>query len=257
MSVSNLNISKTNKSESVCFGEAFYKPGGACGWRAQYDFQLVMIHRGQMEVFLDEAAPFVVKSGQCVLLTPRPRELLIFDRKVMTYHTWLAMPEPFLDGMSISATVKPTPRTVDAIVRLGMSETNDSVLDSLAITALHSYLAPVECHKRPVVQQAIAFINDRISEQLSVEQIAEATFTSPQHLTRLFKADLGTTPANYVWQQRTQRGIELLRSTGLSVQEISVQLGYSSPFHFSRLVKQQTGKSPRALRNEHWESQFL
>ncbi|MCS7062178.1 MAG: helix-turn-helix transcriptional regulator, partial [Anaerolineae bacterium] len=77
-------------------------------------------------------------------------------------------------------------------------------------------------------------------------------YISAPHLIRLFRRHTGTTPARYWWQLRLERGVELLRETGLSITEIAQRTGFRSSFHFSRLVKQRYRLSPRALRKQAW-----
>ena len=75
---------------------------------------------------------------------------------------------------------------------------------------------------------------------------------TPQHLTRLFRRHIQTTPMRYLWQRRTRHGVELLGGTGLSITEIADRIGFQSPFHFSRLVLRYYHDSPRRLRERLW-----
>ncbi|MGO4268270.1 helix-turn-helix domain-containing protein [Paenibacillus sp. TAF58] len=45
------------------------------------------------------------------------------------------------------------------------------------------------------------------------------------------------------------RAIDLLAHTGLSITEISQRSWFQASYHFARLVKQQTGKTPSEIRN--------
>ena len=61
-------------------------------------------------------------------------------------------------------------------------------------------------------------------------------------------AELGITPMAYLWRERVEHGIDLLRSTGLSVGEVASRAGFSSVYHFSRRVKALSGLSPSQMR---------
>jgi transcriptional regulator GlxA family with amidase domain len=78
---------------------------------------------------------------------------------------------------------------------------------------------------------------------------------TPQHLTRLFRRHMQTAPMRYLWHLRTRHGVELLGGTGLSIGEIATQVGFQSPFHFSRLVRNHYRDSPRRLRERLWSGQ--
>ena len=74
----------------------------------------------------------------------------------------------------------------------------------------------------------------------------------PPHLIRLFRSHLNATPMRLLWHKRVERGAELLRDTELSVSQIAYQLGFSTPFHFSRLVKEHFGCSSTMWRKQQW-----
>jgi AraC-like DNA-binding protein len=123
--------------------------------------------------------------------------------------------------------------------------------------------APVTQAQLPTVRQglpnkavakACALMASRLSERLTLVALAEAVHLTPQHLTRLFRQHLGTTPVRYLWQLRTERGAALLRETGLAVGLIAEQTGFGSAFHFSRLVRQRYGLPPREVRRLAWSA---
>jgi transcriptional regulator GlxA family with amidase domain len=69
---------------------------------------------------------------------------------------------------------------------------------------------------------------------------------------RRFRAELDITPMAYLWQRRVATGVDLLTQTGLPVGDIARRAGFKSIYHFSRRVKEQTGRSPTDLRRERW-----
>jgi AraC-like DNA-binding protein len=71
-------------------------------------------------------------------------------------------------------------------------------------------------------------------------------------LIRKFQTSLGQTPGRYLWQLRTEKGLGMLRNSGLTVAEIAELCGFSNPFHFSRRVRATTGISPREVRRKAW-----
>jgi transcriptional regulator GlxA family with amidase domain len=103
------------------------------------------------------------------------------------------------------------------------------------------------------VEQARAFIDDNLSEPLTLRAIAGTAGVVPAHLTRLFGARLGTTPMAYVWSRRVDAGVELLAGTGLPVGVIAARCGFQTSFHFSRRVRRATGLAPTQVRRRAWE----
>jgi transcriptional regulator GlxA family with amidase domain len=55
----------------------------------------------------------------------------------------------------------------------------------------------------------------------------------------------------YVLKTRLAAAAELLSATELSVTEIGVRCGFSSPAYFSRVFKEETGLSPLRYRKTH------
>jgi len=51
---------------------------------------------------------------------------------------------------------------------------------------------------------------------------------------------------------RISKADQLLKSTGLTVNEIAFRVGFSNPYHFSRMYKQSTGITPTRSRHIAW-----
>lgn len=90
-----------------------------------------------------------------------------------------------------------------------------------------------------------------------VGDLARACGISESGLYAFFRDYAHTTPIAMKNQMKVERAIGLLSSTDLSVEEISDELKFSSPAYFRKVVKEQTGKTPTALRWEHRASELL
>ena len=87
-------------------------------------------------------------------------------------------------------------------------------------------------------------------EGAEVAALAQKFNVSDRTIRRMFRANLGITPARYRRQCRHHAACELLAMTELSIKEIADRLGYSSQFHFSREFRRETGLPPRNWRRE-------
>jgi transcriptional regulator GlxA family with amidase domain len=99
-------------------------------------------------------------------------------------------------------------------------------------------------HYNAVIQTMQQILADP-SQPLSVTELAESAGYSMEHFSRVFRKITGRSPQQYIIHARTVRACELLNHTSLSIAEIAAQLGYDSPYFFSRQFKQQTGVNPR------------
>lgn len=94
------------------------------------------------------------------------------------------------------------------------------------------------------MQTAVEYINNHISESLTLEQICQASYMSKFHFCRLFKEKIGLTVMEYVLKTRIIMAKELLTSENLSISEVSERCGFSSASYFSRAFKDETGMTP-------------
>ncbi|ASA24339.1 AraC family transcriptional regulator [Paenibacillus donghaensis] len=92
-------------------------------------------------------------------------------------------------------------------------------------------------------------IAKRLSEPLSLEELAETVSLSKEQLRTLFKAALGMPPMKYVQRVRMQQAQDLLLLTSLSIKEISGMVGFENQHHFSRAFQQYHRLSPQQYRS--------
>ncbi|MEI6714416.1 MAG: AraC family transcriptional regulator [Verrucomicrobiota bacterium] len=78
----------------------------------------------------------------------------------------------------------------------------------------------------------------------SADEAASRCGMTPEYLSRLFKKYAHTTPYRFLMRLKMSRAAELLLDANLKVREVSEELGFSDPFHFSRAFKRLYGASP-------------
>lgn len=103
------------------------------------------------------------------------------------------------------------------------------------------------------VQQALEFLRGRLSEPVSLAQVADAVGLSASRLGHLFREQTGQTPQQFVETARIARAQQLLSLTGRTVGVIAEEVGYENPFYFTLRFKKHTGLSPRDWRRQSGE----
>jgi transcriptional regulator GlxA family with amidase domain len=83
---------------------------------------------------------------------------------------------------------------------------------------------------------------------LGLEALARKAAMSPRTFSRRFLAQVGTTPAQWVLQQRVRRAQQLLETGSLSVEQVAEQAGFGSTAAFRERFVRVVGTSPRAYR---------
>lgn len=265
------NISRINHRVSsglVTFGDVHYEARGSCGPRIQKDYQLVTLHEGEAEIQIDKMK-VLVQKGQTILLKPGRREFFQFSKKKMTHHSWCAIspklvPRGLAAQLEKNVSLEPFTSQFENLMSLAFklssvgTSSKNQYLQSLGIAALTQFLMlSDESEKRTLplpIMKARQFIHSHFMDPLDLTKIARAASVTPQHLHKIFKNNLKTSPIKYLWEFRTREGMERLSQTGLSISEIAYACGFQNPFHFSRMIKQQYGKSPRVLRKKLWNA---
>ncbi|MGD9388534.1 MAG: helix-turn-helix domain-containing protein [Gammaproteobacteria bacterium] len=83
---------------------------------------------------------------------------------------------------------------------------------------------------------------------LSINAMAEYCGMSVRHFARLFRAEIGTTPAKFVESVRFDAACEALAGSDDTLAAIASRLGFGSAETFRRLFVRRTGMSPAAYR---------
>lgn len=100
------------------------------------------------------------------------------------------------------------------------------------------------------VRQAVDWINGHLSEDLSLETLAEHCYVSKYHLCRLFKDETSFTVVEYILRQRLLRAAALLQR-GESVQKAGELAGFQNYSHFIRTFSRLMGISPGRYQRQH------
>jgi AraC-like DNA-binding protein len=98
------------------------------------------------------------------------------------------------------------------------------------------------------VRAAIALAHQKLAEPLTVEQMARAAHLSVSRFAHRFSEEVGVSPMRYLEEARIARAKELLRASGAPIRQICLEVGFQSPFHFSRRFQARVGVSPSAYR---------
>jgi len=94
------------------------------------------------------------------------------------------------------------------------------------------------------------FIEENLSESLTLAQLAAAARVPEHRFAREFRAVFGVTPWQYVLSRRLERAASLLRHTGRSVVEIALECGFSSHSHLTTCMRARTGATPSQIRRD-------
>ena len=95
------------------------------------------------------------------------------------------------------------------------------------------------------------FISDNLSENLSLEVIANHVHLAPQYICALFKKETGMTLTRFILKARVDHAKMLMIATNAPILDIAESCGFSDYCYFSHSFKQVTGVSARQFRSEN------
>ena len=98
------------------------------------------------------------------------------------------------------------------------------------------------------IRRSLQMMQNRISAEVEMEDIARAVGLSRPHFFKLFKKQLGVTPNVYLNTLRSERAIDELVNSEKSVTSIAYELGYSSQAAFTRFFSSNVGVAPSEYR---------
>ena len=99
------------------------------------------------------------------------------------------------------------------------------------------------------MDDAILYINEHYSEDLTVASMSDRLFMSYSYFSRNFKRVTGRCFKDFLNVTRINNAEMKLRSTSKSVTQIAMECGYNNIAYFSAMYKKLKGISPTAARD--------
>jgi transcriptional regulator GlxA family with amidase domain len=106
----------------------------------------------------------------------------------------------------------------------------------------------VPAGSRPDIAELRRWIGAHVSEDLTVPALARRVAVTPRHLTRVFQADVGMTPGEFVERVRVEHARRLLERTDLAPERIATECGLGSARTLYRIFRDRLGTTPREYR---------
>jgi AraC family transcriptional regulator len=169
------------------------------------------------------------------------------------------------DRLEVISTFRTRDPQVEAIAMLLLTELKqenlgsslyiDSLTNLLAVQLLRQYSASkphLSLYEGGLPQrqllQVFDYIDAHLDRDIKLADLAGAIGMSQFHFCHMFKQSIGTSPYQYLLQQRIERAKQLLKQTDRSVTEIALDCGFNSHSHLSKQFRQLTGLTPKAYR---------
>jgi transcriptional regulator GlxA family with amidase domain len=101
----------------------------------------------------------------------------------------------------------------------------------------------------PALAELQRWLPDHLSEDLGVESLARRTEMSPRSFARIFRREIGTTPAVFIEQLRVEAAKRLLASSDLTIRAVALRVGFGSSEILHRAFTRRVGTTPSSYRD--------
>ncbi len=105
--------------------------------------------------------------------------------------------------------------------------------------------------RHPKLSQVIQMMEANIEEPISPSILAKDAGMSTRQLERLFRRYLSRSPKRYYMELRLQKARNLLMQTDMTVINVALACGFSSPSHFSKCYRAHYDTTPYRERGAH------
>ncbi|MDD2648316.1 MAG: AraC family transcriptional regulator [Eubacteriales bacterium] len=137
----------------------------------------------------------------------------------------------------------------------GADVMENALMTELIVTILRLYQeTPIAAASAPqlseMISKVLAYVNQGITGELSLENVAGAFFLSKGYLSRTFHEETGTTLQRYIVTRRISLAKRLL-CEGANVRDTCEKCGFGDYSHFIRTFSREVGVSPKQYASTH------
>jgi AraC family transcriptional regulator len=93
--------------------------------------------------------------------------------------------------------------------------------------------------------RALRFIDEHLCDNFSLQDLADAAYTSRFHFARRFRSSTGCSPMGFVLRARIEAGRQMLSRGEPGIAAVAVALGFFDQSHFTRAFRRVVGVPPR------------
>ena len=125
-----------------------------------------------------------------------------------------------------------------------------SELSRLLYDLYKQFMSPEPGGIESPVEIVRSYIHRNYTQQISLTQLADIAYLSPNYLSRHFKARFGQTPINYLNCFRIEASCATLLSTDDPIRFVAEKTGFQDHHYFSKVFKKTMGRSPGRYREK-------
>ena len=113
------------------------------------------------------------------------------------------------------------------------------------IQGLYDTISEAKINHEPdyslTIRNALSYIKTNYASNITLSDVAEAVLVSSSYLSLIFKQETGVNFSNYLSNYRIEQAKKMLISSNKKIYEIANDVGFSSPYYFSKVFKEVNG----------------
>ena len=253
------------------YGSEQCAPGHSFGphVRASYVLHMVQSGRGKLQ---KNGKEYEIGGGDAFLIRPKEETIYTADQEDPWLYMWIGFhgyrvvemldhigfteEEPVLHCRNmpmIRETMETLLEARDFTYVNGLKRM--SALYQLLALLMENRTAPeTQPRKRTgdsaYVSMAVDLLMSSVSTQRKIADIARQIGISRNHLTAVFKREMGISPQEFLMNYRMEKAASLLTVTTDPISVVAAEVGYSDPLAFSKAFRARFGSSPTEYRNQ-------
>ena len=215
-------------------------------------FRLIVVSRGELKINIRQKTSRV-KAGQAIIVGKNDRisAAVSADGGIELFEIGF-MPTCDVTAEANKTLTPDAPDTVKALVEQLFSESESvrSVEDRIFDTVLYIVTESdaLEEKQREIVGFVKAYVSEHISENIEVDNIAQAIGYNRSHISRVFSVAEGKSIKAYVSERKVAYAAALLEFSDFNINTVAQMSGFDEPNHFTKFFSYHTGKTPSDYR---------
>ena len=106
------------------------------------------------------------------------------------------------------------------------------------------------------ISECMEYIYYHLYEKIYLEELADHVKLSPNYLSTLFHVKRGMTIQAYIRSRKIEAASNMLLYSEYTIAQISSILAFSSPSHFIRVFRQETGTTPKVFQEQNYRKHW-
>lgn len=105
-------------------------------------------------------------------------------------------------------------------------------------------------YKDARINKCLQYIHENTDKNITINNLSGIACMTDNHLIRLFKKEVNTTPLRYINSKKIEKAQLLLLTTDIPIRQIALELSFDNISYFNRIFKEYTGKTPSEYKKQ-------